>query len=100
MAFSLKRPGEKTRHDDDGDTAPSFSSSSTSSTTNSQSSDKWFGRQTPPPLNGSGYSEFLDWASGGALEPSEQDRALAISVWSGKLKSGEHDDEHVSGMRM
>lgn len=98
MAFSLKRPGVKTRHDDGDAAAPSFSSASP--ITNFQSSDKWFGRQTPPPLIGSGYSEFLDWASGGALEPSEQDRALAISVWSGKLKSGEHDDEHVSGMRM
>src|SRR3546814_59592 len=40
-------------------------------------------RRGPPPLSGSPYSDFLDWASNGALLPFGVETALAIHVWGG-----------------
>lgn len=41
-----------------------------------------YGKPSPPPAYGSGYSKFLDWASDGLLEPSDEERALAMKAWS------------------
>lgn len=42
------------------------------------------GQSTPPPPQGSEYSKFLDWASNESLEPTSEERSLALRLWVGK----------------
>lgn len=98
MALKLRRPGTKLEDTDD------LRSSSRSSATSApereaKRSSKWFGRSTPPPPHGSGYSEFLDWASNEALEPSDEDRILATTVWMGREPEAD-DIEEAPAIKM
>lgn len=45
------------------------------------------GRDRWPPPPGSSYSEFLQWATFGAVNsPSDEDMQLAIGLWSGRIE--------------
>lgn len=52
----------------------------------------WYGRPVPPPAPGSSYLDFLDWAAFGAFEPSGDDIALAVTLWSGRVPNGKEED--------
>lgn len=55
------------------------------------------GRTSAPPPPGSGYGDYLDWASEGGLS-APSDVALAVKLWLG---SGDRSEEESSapGMR-
>lgn len=52
----------------------------------------WHGRDAPPPPPGSGWDAFLDWASGGALDPWPEDVVVAFRLWSGHDGQPEEQD--------
>lgn len=43
----------------------------------------------PPPPRGSGWDAFVDWASGDAFYPSDEDIQLALRHWSGRATAEE-----------
>lgn len=98
MALKLRRPGTKPEDTDDM-TSSSRSSATSAPKQEAKGSSKWFGRSAPPPPHGSGYSEFLDWASNEALDPSNEDRILATTVWMGREPEAE-DIEEAPAIKM
>lgn len=95
MALKLRRPGTKPEDTDDL-ASSSRSSAASAPKQEAKRSEKWFGRSAPPPPHGSGYSEFLDWASNEALDPSNEDRILATTVWMGREPESDEIEEAPS----